>query len=47
MQINNKFFKIKIKKQNYLGKPAIAIYISHVTKKIIEKLRSLNLREKH
>ena len=39
--MTNHFFTIKIKKQIYLGKPAVAIYINHVTKKIKEKLAKL------
>ena len=41
LELQNEFFTIKIKKQVYLGKPAIAIYVSHVTKKIKEKLAKL------
>ena len=32
------FFSIKVKKQMYLGKAAIAVYIIETTKKIREKL---------
>ena len=45
LELQNEFFTIKIKKQVYLGKPAIAIYVSHVTKKIKEKLAKLQRQE--
>ena len=45
LELQNEFFTIKIKKQIYLGKPAIAIYVSHVTKKIKEKLAKLQRQE--
>ena len=45
MELKNEFFTIKIKKQIYLGKPAIAMYVSHVTKKIKEKLAKLQRQE--
>ena len=45
LELQNEFFMIKIKKQIYLGKPAIALYVSHVTKKIKEKLAKLQRQE--
>ena len=39
--INNLFYTIKVKPQSYLGKPAIAIYISDVTKKIHNKIYNM------
>ena len=45
IELKNEFFMIKIKKQNYLGKPAIAMYMGHVTKKIKEKLAKLERQE--
>lgn len=42
---DQEFFSIKIKRQIYLGQPAVAIYIKHATKKIKEKLAQLQLRE--
>ena len=45
MELKNEFFMIKIKKQNYLGKPAIAMYMGDVTKKLKEKLAKLERRE--
>lgn len=38
MELKNQFFAIRVKEQVYLGKLAIAIYISDITKKISEKL---------
>ena len=34
LEIKNKFVSIKVKKQNYLGKPAVAIYMNDYTEKI-------------
>ena len=31
LQLEAQYFTIKVKKQNYLGKPAIAIYINDAT----------------
>ena len=45
LELLNEFFTIKIKKQIYLGKPAIAVYVSNVTKKIKEKLAKLERQE--
>ena len=36
-----KFLAMKVKKQIYLGKPAIAVYISDYTKNIREKILQL------
>ena len=36
--LQNLFYTIKVKRQWYLGKPAIAIYFSDVTKKVHAKL---------
>ena len=38
LEIESKFFKIKVKRQMYVGKPAIAIFMSDYTKKIRDKL---------
>lgn len=35
----DQFFAIKVKQQAYVGRPAIAIYISDYTKKVREKIR--------
>ena len=32
--IKNKFLALKVKKQNYLGSPAVAIYMNDYTEKI-------------
>ena len=40
------FVSIKFKKQQYLGKNAIAIIINLVTGKVIDKLQNLQLMEK-
>ena len=45
IDIKNEFFGLKIKKQIYLGKPAIAVYVSHLTKKIKLKLAKLQRQE--
>ena len=39
--MHNKFFSIKVKQQLYLGRLAIAIYISDSTKKVREKMLQL------
>lgn len=36
--IENRFISLKVKKQAYLGKPAVAIYINDCTKKIQAKI---------
>ena len=40
-RVRNVFFSIKVKKQMYLGKPAIAVHIVEATKKIREKLQRI------
>ena len=44
--IPNRFFAIKIKQQTFLGRQAIAVYMSHVTQKLKAKLDYLRLHEK-
>ena len=39
------YFKIKVKQQTYLGKPALAIYLSDYTDKIKDKLNNLIRQE--
>lgn len=38
---DNRYFAIKVKKQNYLGKPTIAVYVSDATKKMRAKILQL------
>ena len=40
-EIKNSFMTMKMKRQNYFGKPAIAIYIQDVTKKLKRRLSHL------
>ena len=44
---SNSFMTMKMKRQNYFGKPAIAIYIHDVTKKVRSRLNHLKLQEAH
>ena len=46
LQLTNRFFAIKVKKQNYLGQQAFAIYLSDYTKKLQAKLLSLQEGER-
>ena len=41
----NRYFAIKVKKQNYLGKPTIAVYVSDATKKMRAKILQLQRQE--
>ena len=45
VNIENRFLSLKVKKQVYLGKPATAIYINDVTKKINEKFMRMKRQE--
>lgn len=44
--VPNHFFTIKIIRQAYLGKKAIAVYMSQATQKLKAKLHHLRLQEK-
>jgi len=44
-ELENRFFAIKVKKQTYMGKPAIAIYLSDTTKKIRAKILKMQRQE--
>lgn len=37
-ELENRFFAIKVKQQNYFGKPAIAVYMNDTTKKMKAKI---------
>ena len=43
--MHNKFFSIKVKQQLYLGRLAIAIYISDSSKKVREKMLQMQKLE--
>ena len=45
--VQSRYFRIKVKQQNYLGKPALAIYLSDYTDKIKDKLNNLIRQELH
>ena len=41
VRVHSRFLKIKVKQQAYLGKPALAIYLSDYTDKVQDKLNNL------
>ena len=44
-ELQNNFFTITVKKTNYSGKPAIAVYIDNVTKKLNARVTQLKRLE--
>ena len=42
-----RFLKLQVKKQNYLGKPSLGIYVNDYSKKIKEKFTHMQLQEQH
>ena len=40
-KIKVQFLSIKVKKQNYLGRPSTSLYIRDVTKKIMDKIEQI------
>ena len=45
--LQSRYFKIKVKQQSYLGKPALSIFLSDYTDKIHDKLNNLVYRESY
>ena len=41
LPLEDKFYSIKVRKYEYLGKPAIALYLKNVTKKLGQKFLAL------
>ena len=44
--IHNKYITIKVSRQRYNGRAAIAVYFTNVTKKMMGKLSKMQLRER-
>ena len=44
-EVQNNFLTIKVKKLNYIGKPAIAVYINNVTKDVNARVSNLKRLE--
>ena len=39
--VEDQFYSIKVREYHYLGKPAIALYLNNVTKKLRQKFLAL------